>query len=95
MNNTISRNAAIKALGEKPFVWKEDDDYALGRRSQWIDDVNAIKNLPSVKSQVIKCCRCRYWRRETDLYTQGFCEIWRVNRTRQNFCSEGSVKEDG
>lgn len=43
MDDLISRRAAIDALGEKPEVWAENDDYALGLNNQWRYDVNALK----------------------------------------------------
>ena len=43
----IKRSDAIKALGEEPYVWTDDDEFAQGERSQWIDDVSAINAIPS------------------------------------------------
>lgn len=43
----IKRSDAIEALGEEPYVWTDDDEFAQGERSQWIDDVSAIKAVPS------------------------------------------------
>ena len=47
MSDSIKRSDAIKALGEEPYVWTDDDEFAQGERSQWIDDVSAIKAVPS------------------------------------------------
>lgn len=54
MSDLISRQAAIESLGEEPLVWKDDDEYTIGERQQWRDDVKAISSLPSV-SQWIPC----------------------------------------
>ena len=45
--DTIYREDAIEALGEEPYVWTDDDEFAQGERSQWLDDVSAIKAVPS------------------------------------------------
>jgi len=46
-DDLIKRADAIEALGEEPYVWTDDDEFAQGERSQWIDDVSAIKAVPS------------------------------------------------
>ena len=50
MDDTISRKAAIDALGEKPLVW-EQGEYEEGLQTQWESDVEAIKALPSEQSE--------------------------------------------
>lgn len=54
MNDTISRRAAIEALGEEPLVWHEDDAGEVAERNQWRRDVAAIKALPSAQSETSK-----------------------------------------
>lgn len=46
-DDLIRRSDAIEALGEEPYVWTDDDEFAQGERSQWIEDVSAIKAVPS------------------------------------------------
>ena len=46
-DDTISRAAAIDALGEEPPVWYDGED-EIAERNQWRRDVAAIKALPSV-----------------------------------------------
>lgn len=46
-DDLIKRSDAIEAMGEEPYVWTDDDEFAQGERSQWIDDVSAIKAVPS------------------------------------------------
>lgn len=53
MNDIISRQAAIDALGDKPLAWTEGE-YELGLQQQWEADVNAIKALSSAQ-QWIPC----------------------------------------
>lgn len=47
-DDTISRAAAIDALGEEPPVWYDGED-EIGERNQWRRDVAAIKALPSAQ----------------------------------------------
>lgn len=51
MNDLISRKAAIDALGERPIVWSNDDEYALGERSQYDIDRLAIETVPSAQPE--------------------------------------------
>lgn len=48
-DDTISRAAALDALGERPTVWTDDDDYALGERNQYDMDRLAIETVPSAQ----------------------------------------------
>lgn len=50
-DDLISRKAAIEALGERPMVWMDDDDYALGERSQYDMDKLAIETVPSAQPE--------------------------------------------
>ena len=43
--DTIYRQAAIDALGERPMVWAESD-YELGARNQYDADVLALETVP-------------------------------------------------
>lgn len=49
-DDTISRKAAIEALGERPMVWVESD-YELGARNQYDADVLALETVPSVQPE--------------------------------------------
>ena len=55
MNDSIYRQMAIDALGEKPLAWTEGE-YELGLQNQWQSDVDALKDLPTAehKGQWIK-----------------------------------------
>lgn len=46
MNDLISRQAAIDALGERPHLWG-DCDYNWGRVKQYESDKEAIETVPS------------------------------------------------
>ena len=49
MNDLISRQAAIDALGDEPEVWTGRDEYAMGLNNQWHYDRNAILMCPSAQ----------------------------------------------
>lgn len=49
MDDLISRKVAIEALGERPIVWTDNDDYVLGERNQYDMDKLAIETVPSAQ----------------------------------------------
>jgi len=49
MDDLISRQAAIDALGDEPEVWSGKDEYEQGLNNQWHYDVNALKAVPSAE----------------------------------------------
>ena len=49
VGDMISRQAALDALGERPIVWTDNNDYALGERNQYDMDWLAIETVPSVQ----------------------------------------------
>ena len=51
MSDLIERQAAIDALGERPIVWTDDNQYALGERNQYDIDRLAIETLPSAQPE--------------------------------------------
>ena len=54
MDDAISRQAALDALGEEPPVWYDGED-EIAERNQWRRDVAAIKALPSAQPGWIPC----------------------------------------
>jgi hypothetical protein len=52
MMDLISRQAALDALGERPIVWTDNNDYALGERNQYDMDRLAIETVPSVQPTI-------------------------------------------
>lgn len=54
-DDTISRAAALDALGERPVVWSDNDDYTLGERNQYDMDRLAIETVPSAQPGWIPC----------------------------------------
>ena len=53
MDDLISRQAAIDALGERPDVWT-DSEGELAEARQWEYDVAAIKAVPSAQPELIE-----------------------------------------
>lgn len=50
-DDIISRAAALDALGERPVVWSDNDDYTLGERNQYDMDRLAIETVPSAQPE--------------------------------------------
>ena len=71
MDDFISRQAAIDALGEEPYALYRDD-YMLGRRNQYREDKNALRQLPSAEPEIIRCKDCKWWDKDTKS-TYGYC----------------------
>lgn len=55
MSDLISRQAALDALGERPVIWSDNDDYTLGERNQYDMDRLAIETVPSAQPGWIPC----------------------------------------
>ena len=49
------RMAAIEALGERPVVWSDNDDYTLGARNQYDMDRLALETVPSAQQDCDGC----------------------------------------
>lgn len=62
----ISRQAAIDALGEEPYVWDDNDEYTCGERAMWKMSFDAIRALPSAQPEQVHnnsihlCDSCQY-----------------------------------
>ena len=53
-DDTISRTAALDALGERPMLWINNDEYTLGARNQYDMDRLAIETVPSAQPETAK-----------------------------------------
>lgn len=60
MNDLINRQDAIDALGERPMVWTDDDQYALGERNQYDIDRLVVETLPSSQPEIVRCKDCKW-----------------------------------
>lgn len=91
MDDLISRQAAIDALGERPYVWTETE-YELGQANQWDSDVAAIKALPSAqperkKGKWIEATADGIVTFDKNAYAQcSVCEKKEFLGWRKNFC---------
>lgn len=75
MSDYISRQAAIDALGEKPFAGTGDEyDYEQGLQNQWERDVVAIKILPYAQPEIIRCKDCKYAHLTNDGKSCKYCD---------------------
>lgn len=89
MEDLISRQAAIDALGERPLTWT-GGDYELGCRNQYDKDRLAIETVPTAQKEIIKCKDCRF--SSTYMYHG---EInWTCNNTDDGYGLGGDVSED-
>ena len=90
--DTISREAAIDALGEKPLAWMESE-YAQGLQNQWVWDVNALKALPSSQPELIRCKNCKHNQLPA---TSGnaSCEIFYGMTDQNGFCHMAERRAD-
>lgn len=107
MDDLISRQAAIEAIGEKPFAGTADEyDYEQGLQNQWERDVVAIKILPPAQPEIIRCKDCKHrgtddcpmyfvewieW--DDDGYTE-YDDVVTDNTTDDGFCNYGERKEE-
>ena len=82
-NDSISRQAAIEALGEEPMVWDEDADYELGQRSQWKADKLAIESVSPEREAKLNewCTDCKEYDQDRHC-----CPRW--NRVIRNTVEE-------
>ena len=106
--DTISRQAAIDALGEEPEVWTGKDEYAQGLNNQWHYDRNAIKAVPSAEPEIIRCKDCSHriindhYGERGYLNIKGYCELdtgdpFELGRCAENddwFCADAERRTD-
>lgn len=71
----ISKHEAIKALGEEPLIWGDNDDYSLGQFNQWESDIKALDALPSVKNELPERPK-GHWVKVSGFATPGGDPVW-------------------
>ena len=91
MTDLISRQAAIDAVHEEfdgCLVWDESGETTANEFERILD------YLPSADAvEVVRCKDCRYWTKDEQYATIGFCRIWRREIKSKEYCSEGRRKE--
>ena len=96
MDDTISRRAAINALGERPMVWTESD-YELGARNQYDADVLALETVPPAQPEVIRCKDCKFWthiKRTKRYWCKTDDGLYDLNTSADDFCSRAERRSD-
>ena len=81
MDDLISKQAAIAALGERPLTWV-GGDYELGRQNQFDSDLLAIQMVPSVDELEIVTEYCR--KRNLVIITIGSFRALQAYYNKQN-----------
>ena len=104
MTDLISREEAVKALGERPMVWGDVNEYELGRQNQFDEDYTAIMNVPRsddvLLAELIKMEERRnYWEEMALSYERTIYKLQKAierltNETNQRSVS-GSEREHG
>ena len=51
--DSVSRQAAIDALGERPISWT-DFEYELGKQNQYDEDMLALIDVPTVEAEPVR-----------------------------------------
>ena len=51
--DSVSRQAAIDALGERPISWT-DSEYELGKQNQYDEDMLALIDVPTVEVEPVR-----------------------------------------
>jgi hypothetical protein len=93
-SDTISRKAAIDALGEL-ITGSTESGYAWF----YTDDVyKAIKQLPTIQPEIIRCKDCKY-ARLTDDGSCKYCDIWFPDEAEymdgDYYCASAERKSNG
>ena len=101
MTDTISRQQAIDALGERPMVWTDNDNYSLGQRNQYDFDRLALELVPSAEPQIIYCKDCKYYHCNIACVGGEYsgCSLWlnegnEIEVEENDFCSRAERRED-
>ena len=85
MDDLISRQAAIEVADAVGSVTGDKNVAKV-----W----DQLKDLPSADAvEVVRCKDCRYWTKDEQYATIGFCRIWHREIKSKEYCSEGRRKE--
>lgn len=97
MNDLISRQVALDALGEAPEVWMDSPE-EFAALNQWEMDVTAIEAVPSAEPEIVRCKDCKYMTEHYD--TDGnvpywTCSEWDAGTDYDGFCHYAERRTDG
>ena len=93
MNDLISRQEAIDALGEEPIIWRNTLE-EITARTQWRQDREAILSVPSTQL-VIRCKDCKHRFTEGENVIYNVCEL-NHNKVQPDdwFCGDAERSEN-
>ena len=92
----ISRQAAIEALARvarKMFTLSDEFNHYL---AGLMDGENAIRQLPSVQPEIIRCEDCIHYNKHEDCIKyqrDGFCSEWVRNTYKDWYCSRAERRK--
>lgn len=89
MDDLISKQAAIDALGERPLIWSDDDKYAIGKQNQYDSDRLALEAVPST---IVRCRDCKHWEYDV-IFQDGWCR-GKHQGNPDWFCADGERRND-
>ena len=100
MSDTISRQAAIDAIGKtSDELYENIKKGATFPQRQWFDGMaqaqSILENLPSAQPDIIRCRDCRYYQDNNNGYPHMNCK-WDANETpdEDDFCSGAERRTD-
>ena len=87
MNDTISRQDAIKAIEDLPNCYNGfSDTYDKACI------IGALEELPSAEPEIIRCKDCKHWKHSTII--PNYCDVWDWCNRADDFCSFAERREE-
>ena len=86
-SDTIYRADAIKAIEDMLDCY---NGFSITFDKAQIIEV--LEDVPKAET-VTKCKDCRYWSKDEQYATKGFCRIWHQGRKSKEYCSEGRAEK--
>jgi len=83
VDDTISRQAAIKAIFREP-AWHGSN----GSYYHEVDIRSAINALPSAQPEIVRCKDCKYY-----IKSESYCDYLGITISDLDFCSFAERKE--
>lgn len=108
MSDTIDRQATLRAMdtwdkfGCDPDgkLVRYDDDKHYIPYVHYDDMVHAVKHMPAVEPEIIRCKDCKHWREGTVysycdiLYGMGVLNTYDYMTAEDDFCSQAERREE-
>lgn len=92
MDDLISRQAAIDALGGEPIAYTE---YEQGLHDKWIYAKENIEALPSTQPEIIRCRECKHALPQGEYGDWFICDVWdhQIHTSLNGYCYKAERKE--